>query len=115
MNWYINVLKKYAVFAGRARRTEYWMFFLFNFIISFVLGFLQGLSSGSAGPKILILTNIYTLAVLIPSIAVAVRRMHDTDHNGWWAIFPIVNLVIACQEGTKGDNRFGSDPKAETP
>ena len=109
MNWYLEVLKKYAVFSGRARRKEYWMFFLFNCIISFAFGFVMGLVGAPA------FAQIYTLAVLIPGIAVGVRRMHDTNHSGWWLLFPIVNLVIACTEGTGGDNRFGSDPKAITP
>lgn len=110
MNWYLDVLKKYAEFNGRARRKEYWMFFLFNLIISFVIGFVCGLILGEKGR---IVANIYSLAVLLPSIAVGVRRMHDTDHSGWWIIVPIVNLVFACIEGTPGPNRFGPDPKLE--
>jgi uncharacterized membrane protein YhaH (DUF805 family) len=110
MNWYLEVLKKYTVFTGRARRQEYWMFFLFNIIIAFVLGFIGGLVGVHA-----ILSNIYSLAVLIPSIAVGIRRMHDTDHSGWWLLVPIVNLVFAIMEGTRGDNRFGLDPKVNTP
>lgn len=109
MEWYLGVLKKYAEFSGRARRKEYWMFVLFNTIICFVLGFIAGLAGPHSGLGVLV--NIYQLAVLIPSIAVGVRRMHDTDHSGWWIIVPIVNLVFACTEGTTGDNRFGYDPK----
>ena len=56
-------------------------------------------------------TNLYSLAVLLPSVAVGVRRMHDTDHSGWWILLPIVNLIFACTEGTRGPNRFGADPK----
>lgn len=107
MNWYFDVLKKYAVFQGRARRKEYWMFFLFNVIIAFVLGFVSGML------RTPILSYLYTLAVLVPGIAVGVRRMHDTDHSGWWLIVPIVNLVFACIEGTPGPNRFGPNPKLE--
>lgn len=109
MNWYLAVLKQYAVFSGRARRKEYWMFVLFNIIISFALGFVLGLAGAGYGGGVVI--NLYTLAVLIPSIAVGVRRMHDTDHSGWWIIVPIVNLIFACTEGTQGANRFGSSPK----
>ena len=112
MNEYMEVLKKYAVFSGRARRREYWMFVLINFVISLVLGFIEGMVSGSSSSGQSILSTIYSLAVLIPSIAVGVRRMHDTDHSGWWLLFPIVNLIFALTEGTKGDNRFGADPKA---
>lgn len=110
MNWYLVVLKKYAEFNGRARRQEYWMFFLFNVIISFALSFLLGRIKG-----LNLLPSLYSLAVLIPGIAVAVRRMHDTNHSGWWVLVPIVNLVFACTGGTVGENRFGPDPKAGTP
>lgn len=112
MSWYLAVLKKYAVFGGRSRRKEYWVFFLFNVIIAFVLGFIDGASGlvgeSGWGP----FGGIYTLAALIPGIAVAVRRMHDTDHSGWWVLVPIANLLILLDEGTRGDNRFGPDPKA---
>ncbi len=128
MQWYMKVLKQYADFDGRARRTEFWMFVLFNAIVSIVLGLVDALletstliSSGGAvvySPGILVL--IYSLAVLIPSIAVTVRRLHDTDRSGfWWFIqlVPIVGgivlLVFMCLEGTRGPNRFGMDPKQQ--
>ncbi|MFH2067917.1 MAG: DUF805 domain-containing protein [Candidatus Omnitrophota bacterium] len=111
MNWYLEVLKKYAVFSGRARRKEYWMFALFNFIVVFVLELIGGGLKSSMG-SYSVPSLIYQLAVLLPSIAVGVRRMHDTNHNGWWIICPIVNLVFAVIEGTKGENRYGPDPKA---
>ena len=72
MNWYLEVLKKYAVFNGRARRKEYWYFVLFNFIINIVLSGIDSMTTGMG-----LLPGIYTLAVLIPSIAVLVRRLHD--------------------------------------
>ncbi len=111
MNWYLEVLKKYAVFSGRARRKEYWMFVLFNFIIIFVLELIGGGMKKAVGGYS-IPSTIYQLAVLVPSLSVGVRRMHDTNHNGWWIICPIVNLVFAVIEGTQGENRYGSDPKA---
>ena len=107
MNWYLQVLKKYAVFEGRARRKEYWIFFLFNFIVNFVLGFAEGLAKGPG-----VLANIYSLGVLIPATAVGVRRMHDTDHSGWFLLIPFYNLILAVREGQQGSNRFGPDPKA---
>jgi uncharacterized membrane protein YhaH (DUF805 family) len=107
MEWYLAVLKKYAVFSGRARRKEYWMFFLFNIIIVFVLSFIEGLSRS---PNVL--STIYQLAVLVPGIAVSIRRMHDTDHSGWWLLVPIASFVFLVTEGTPGDNRFGPVPKA---
>ena len=108
MNWYLEVLKKYAVFTGRARRQEYWMFVLINIIIAIALGFIGGFLGIHN-----VLGTIYQLAVLVPSIAVGVRRMHDTDHSGWWLLLPIVNLIFAVTAGQQGENRFGSDPKAE--
>ncbi len=115
MNWYLDVLQKYAVFNGRARRKEYWMFILFNSIFSFGIAFIEGVVRGpalqeGAAP---IFGSIYGLLVLIPAIAVGVRRMHDTDHSGWFLLIPIYNLILACTEGTRGPNRFGSDPKTE--
>lgn len=112
MGWYLGVWKKYATFGGRARRTEYWMFFLFNLIISMGLGFADGMlgladRSGN-GP----LGGIYSLAVLLPSIALGVRRMHDSDHSGWWLLVPLVSFIFAVTDGTSGPNRFGLDPKA---
>ena len=105
MNEYLYVLKNYALFQGRARRKEHWMFFLFSLIVTLVLGLVGGLVHAS------IISTIYSLAVLVPSIAVGVRRMHDTDHSGWWLLLPIVNLVFACTDGTPGPNRFGENPK----
>ena len=109
MKYYLAVLKKYAVFSGRARRSEYWIFFLFNIIAAFVLGFIGGII-GDKGA----LGSIYQLAILIPSIAVGIRRMHDTNHSGWWILLPIVNFIFAVTEGDRSENRFGPDPKAVT-
>jgi uncharacterized membrane protein YhaH (DUF805 family) len=105
MKWYLGVVKKYAVFTGRARRKEYWMFTLFNVIIGIGISLAETLLGGSG-----MIVNIYYLAVMLPSFAVGVRRMHDTDHRGWWLLLPIVNLFFAVTEGTRGDNRFGPDP-----
>ena len=116
MNWYLEVLKKYAVFSGRARRTEYWMFFLINLIIGFVLGFIEGIIGTGAA-----LSGLYSLGVLIPGIAVGIRRLHDTNRSGWWlliALVPIVGVIVLivfmAMEGDKGDNPFGANPKAAT-
>src|SRR5690554_2296031 len=115
MIWYITVLKKYAVFSGRARRSEYWYFFLFNMIIAFVLGFIDGFAGlGDPEAGIGILGSIYSLAVLIPSIAVGVRRLHDTDRSGWWLLIGLIPLIGAIVlivffvlDGSQGDNGFG--------
>ena len=113
MKWYLDVLKKYAVFSGRARRKEYWMFFLFNLIIAFVLGFIEGLL-GSPG----IIGILYSLAVMIPGIAVCVRRLHDTGRSGWWlliGLIPIIGfiplIIFMIQEGKDEENDFGENPK----
>jgi uncharacterized membrane protein YhaH (DUF805 family) len=106
MNYYFKVLQNYANFNGRARRSEYWYFVLFNVIFSFVIGFISGLIG------VEILGTVYTFAVLLPSIAVAVRRMHDVGKSGWFILIPIYNLVLAVTEGTKGENEYGPDPKA---
>ena len=107
MNYYLKVLQNYATFSGRARRSEYWYFVLFNFIISIVVGLIEGAMGTEA------LGVIYSLAVLIPSLAVAVRRMHDVGKSGWFLLIPIYNLILACTDGDKGDNKYGPDPKAE--
>lgn len=119
MDWYLKVLKNYVGFSGRARRKEYWMFTLFNIIVSFVLGFIDGLAGLEAGGGLGMLGLLYSLAVFLPSLAVGVRRLHDTDKSGWWILLGlipvlgwIVLLVFFVMEGTQGDNRFGPDPKA---
>lgn len=119
MNWYLTVLKKYATFSGRARRKEYWMFSLFHFIFAFVLGILDGvLGFISYETGLGILSSLYILATFLPSLAVLVRRLHDTDRSGWWVLIgiipligPIVLLVFACLDSKVGENRFGSNPK----
>ena len=108
MNGYIETLKKYVVFSGRATRREFWMFVLINFVIGFVLSFVTGLIDPKGGLSIV--GTIFQLATLLPSIAVGVRRMHDTNRPGWWIIVPIMDIIYAIQEGTKGDNTYGPDP-----
>jgi uncharacterized membrane protein YhaH (DUF805 family) len=102
---------KYATFSGRAARPEFWFWALFCFIVLVVLNIIQFTVSEAAGS---ILQLLFELATLIPSIAVAARRLHDTDRSGWWqllAFIPIVGFIILlvwyCQPGTPGGNRFG--------
>ncbi len=113
MNWYLAVLKKYAVFQGRARRKEYWMFFLFNLIIAFVLGMIEGVLGINSNSTQSVLANFYQMAVLLPSIAVGIRRMHDVGKSGWFMLVPIYNIILAVKQGDAGENRFGSDPLAD--
>jgi len=121
MNWYIEVLKKYAVFSGRARRKEYWFFVLFNVLISIVLGFIDGLI-GTYNPEtgFGILSGVYTLAIILPSIAVGVRRLHDTGRSGWWLLVSFVPVIGALvllyflvQDSKAGDNQYGPWPKLD--
>ncbi len=112
MNWYLAVLKNYVGFNGRARRTEFWMFFLFNLIISIVLQII-GLAL-----KNQILLYIYDLAVLIPTLAVGARRLHDTGRSAWWLLIglvpllgAIVVLALCLPAGQPGNNQYGPDPK----
>ncbi|HEK2896279.1 DUF805 domain-containing protein [Proteus terrae] len=127
MNWYLEVIKNnYANFSGRARRKEYWMFTLVNTIIITVLYAIL-ISSvdmytgemSSLGSIAGIIIGIYSLAIIVPSLAVTIRRFHDQDKSGWMfllafipAVGGLIVFVFMCLEGTKGDNRFGPDPKA---
>jgi uncharacterized membrane protein YhaH (DUF805 family) len=87
--------------------------FLFNAIIAFALGFTEGITNINPESDDSILANIYELAVLIPSIAVGVRRMHDVGKSGWYLLIPFYNLILACTEGTKDENEYGANPKSE--
>ena len=111
LDWYLAPWKKYAVFTGRARRKEFWLFNLGNLIIALVLILSEGLFGIAAETDESVLGLLFQLASLVPTIAVGVRRMHDTDHSGWWVIAPIANVVFMCMNGTRGANRFGADPK----
>jgi uncharacterized membrane protein YhaH (DUF805 family) len=116
MNWYVKVLKDYVKFDGRARRQEYWMFFLINVIISAVLSVIDM----AIGMRIL--TGLYSLALLLPSLGVAVRRLHDTGKSGWFlfiGFIPLIGaiwlIVVLATAGTTGDNEYGPDPKTSDP
>jgi uncharacterized membrane protein YhaH (DUF805 family) len=128
MQWMLMPLKRYADFQGRSTRMEFWMFTLFVTIVMIVLQVLLGImfaSSMSVDPQTGVVTGggigmaaiiiwVFYLAILVPSIAVAVRRMHDQDKSGWFILIPIVNLVFYCLPGTPGPNRFGPDPLGGT-
>lgn len=123
MDWFTLALKKYAVFTGRSRRKEFWMFFLFYIIVMIaaltldnILGITFELSGESMGYGPLYL--IVILALFIPTLAVGVRRLHDIDKSGWFFLvnfIPLIGiiwyLVMMITEGTKGDNQYGPDPK----
>lgn len=112
MNWFLKCLNQYADFSGRARRTEYWMFALFNFIFSFVLGFVLAIIGLG------FLSYIYSIAILIPSLAVCIRRLHDIGKSGWWYLIgfvPVVGIIVLliwfCTDSQPGNNEWGPNPK----
>jgi uncharacterized membrane protein YhaH (DUF805 family) len=119
MNWYLQVLKKYAEFSGRARRTEYWMFALFNFIFLIVAVIIDNIAGTTIeGLPYGLFYFLYALAVLIPGLAVLVRRLHDVGKSGWMffiALIPIVGaiwlLVLMVTDSNPGANEYGSNPK----
>lgn len=113
MEWYLKVVRNYAVFTGRARRTEYWMFVLFNILFAALASVLDWIL-GSWN----MVSGLYGLAMLIPSIAVAVRRLHDINKTGFFlliGLIPVIGfiwlLILFLKEGDMGDNQYGTDPK----
>jgi uncharacterized membrane protein YhaH (DUF805 family) len=120
VNWYIEVMKKYAVFSGRARRQEYWMFVLSNVIIVLFLSIIDGIDGSDSEGSRSTLTTLYGLAILIPSLAVGVRRLHDSGRSGWWmliGLIPIIGtivlLIFIIQDSQLMDNQYGPNPKRE--
>ena len=105
-----SFFNNYAVFEGRSSRSEYWYAYLFLFIVGFGLGFFEALFGL---PPI---SLVFSLAVIVPGIAVGIRRMHDIGKSGWWVLlsFTIVGIIPViywlCQEGDEGDNQYGSNP-----
>jgi uncharacterized membrane protein YhaH (DUF805 family) len=122
MNWYLKVLKQYADFSGRARRKEYWMFVLFNMIFAIVAMILDNvlgiaIEGIGYGP----LYGLYILAMLIPGLAVAVRRLHDVGKSGWMffiVLIPLIGaiwlLVLMVTDSQQGTNKWGQNPKEMT-
>ena len=109
---YLKVLRHYADFTGRASRKEYWFFVLFNFIIAYCIGYISGLLGLGN-----LLGHIYSLVVLLPGIALAVRRLHDINCSGWLFLIILIPLIGALllildfvKKGTDGPNKYGNDP-----
>lgn len=128
MKWYFIVLSRYAVFSGRATRSEFWYFVLFNIIFGVVINLIVAvplamlmIASGANEDGATALAELpgllYLLAVIIPSIAVSVRRLHDSGKSGWWwflSVVPVlafVLLVFYALDSEPGDNKYGPNPK----
>jgi uncharacterized membrane protein YhaH (DUF805 family) len=114
MEHFLSVVKQYANFNGRARRQEFWMYVLFYFIFAVVLSIVTGLIGLG------FLVNIYSLALLVPSLSVGARRLHDTGKSGWWqliGLIPLIGIIVLivfwAQDSTPGENQYGPNPKGQ--
>ena len=115
-----SCFRQYAGFSGRARRSEYWYFTLFNILLSYVVGFISGRTNA------LWLSIVVSLALFLPGLAVCIRRLHDIGKSGWWYLIgfvPVVGVILLivwfCRDSEAGPNRYGQNPKevafAESP
>ena len=119
MNWYLKVIRNYANFNGRARRKEYWIFALLNFVFSIIAMLLDGaLGLEKFSPDVSPLYSLFWAATLVPTLAVTVRRLHDTGRSGWYffvALIPIIGglwlFVMTVMDGDPYDNAYGPNPK----
>ncbi len=119
MSWYLKVLKNYVGFSGRASRKEYWMFYLFNFIATIITEALDFFLMNNNGFPVI--TLLYTLAILLPSLGVVWRRLHDTGRSGGWFFISfvpfvggIILLVFTCLDSEPNDNMYGPNPKMDS-
>lgn len=120
MNWVMKALKQYADFNGRSQRTEYWLFVLFCIVVSFVLSLIDKMIGTYSDSGVGLLSGIFSLAVLLPGIAVGIRRLHDTGRSGWWLLIALVPLigeivliVFMVQDSVPGTNAYGPSPKEQ--
>ena len=118
MNWYLDAWKNYFTFTGRARRKAYWIFVLFNIIAAVIAGVLDGVLGLGGDTGYGPISGLYSLAVFIPGLALAVRRLHDTGRTGWWMLIGlipligwIVLLVFFVTDSQPGTNQYGPNPK----
>ena len=119
MHYFLDPIKKYVAFKGRATRKEFWMFFLFYFIFSVILGFVTGLIVAFAhitnGDNVANYVGYaYALILGLPYIALYIRRIHDSGKSGWFILVPIYNWILLFIKGTDGDNKYGPNPNATT-
>ena len=117
MNWYVDVLKKFNVFTGRSGRQEYWMFVLINFGISFAIGLLVNMNNFFA-----VVSALYGLAIIVPSIAASIRRMHDIGKSGIYVLVTLIPcvgtiwfIILAATPGDPGANEYGPPPEVNKP
>ena len=123
MNYFLSALKKYAVFSGRARRSEYWFFVLFEIIFTIVTVILDMFIGIKVTPFNFGLINIlFSLAMIVPGISVSVRRLHDIGKSGWMIFINLIPLagavwflVLTLTDSTPGDNEYGPNPKMIIP
>ena len=116
--YYKKCWQKYSFFRGRARRAEYWYFVLYNFLLTFAVSLVDAYTFGVNDNGTGLFGGLYSLAIFIPSLAVGVRRMHDTGRSGWtllWNLVPVIGwiilLVYSCQDSQPGGNKWGPNPK----
>jgi uncharacterized membrane protein YhaH (DUF805 family) len=112
MDYFLDAYREYANFQGRASRQQYWMFYLF-YMIAYILLFMLDVMIGTTG----LLSGLFALGSFIPSIAIAARRLHDTNRTGWWQLLLLVPIIgglvllfFLVSKGTEGENRFGFSP-----
>lgn len=131
MQWFLNALRRYADFTGRARRTDFWMFVLFAVLGGVILAIVDsglGLTYATdGGTRFLpylggsgVLGTLYSLALVVPALAVCARRLHDTGKSGWWQVIwvvPVIGavalIVLCATDGHRGPNRYGAEPAGD--
>jgi uncharacterized membrane protein YhaH (DUF805 family) len=106
VNWFMTVVKKYAEFKGRASRAEFWWYYLGYIILMVVVSIIDSLIRSS------FFTTILSLGLLLPTLGVSIRRMHDVGKSGWFILIPIYDIILAATDGQPGDNQYGPNPKA---
>lgn len=114
MNYFMEALKKYAVFSGRATRSEYWYFVLFYIILAVIAGIIDGVIGSEMG----ILGLVVGLGLFIPSLSVTVRRLHDIGKSGWMILIsfiPLIGgiwlLILMAMDSQASENEYGANPK----
>lgn len=111
MEYFIGAIRKYAEFSGRSTRKEYWMYYLIYFLIYIVLAVIDGIVG------VMIFTSIFSLALMIPSVSITARRLHDTGRSGWWQLIlfvPLIGLIVMIiflVQDSSDSNKYGTNPE----